>query len=149
MIEHVPYEAGLAMLRECFRVLKPGGVIRLSTPDLAFLVNLYRGPEDENNAQYIRHSTDTYIRAAPGYLPGFVINNFVRDWGHQFIYDQKTLRLSFAMAGFKDVRHCSVGESANEELNDLENTSRMPLGFLSLESLILEGTKPLGDGAAM
>ena len=41
MIEHVPYEGALSMLRECRRVLKPGGRARISTPDLRFLVGLY------------------------------------------------------------------------------------------------------------
>jgi len=42
IIEHVPYSAGASMLRECFRVLKPGGVLRISTPDLPFLVDWSR-----------------------------------------------------------------------------------------------------------
>src|SRR5262245_6313463 len=40
MIEHVSYLGGLSLLAEACRVLKPGGKIRISTPDLAFLVNL-------------------------------------------------------------------------------------------------------------
>ncbi|GGI82068.1 class I SAM-dependent methyltransferase [Legionella impletisoli] len=33
-IEHLPYEKGLEFLKECFRILKPNGVIRVVTPDL-------------------------------------------------------------------------------------------------------------------
>ena len=33
MIEHVEYEAAQVMLQECFRVLKPGGRVRIATPD--------------------------------------------------------------------------------------------------------------------
>ena len=36
MIEHKPYEVGSSSLKECYRVLKPRGVVRVSTPDLAF-----------------------------------------------------------------------------------------------------------------
>ena len=39
------------MLEECFRVLKPGGVLRVGTPDLAFLVNLYREDEKSGHAR--------------------------------------------------------------------------------------------------
>jgi SAM-dependent methyltransferase len=34
LIEHVSYAEGQVMLRECRRILKLGGVLRLSTPDL-------------------------------------------------------------------------------------------------------------------
>jgi SAM-dependent methyltransferase len=39
MIEHISYQHGLNMLAECRRVLQPSGKIRISTPDLNFLVN--------------------------------------------------------------------------------------------------------------
>ena len=41
MIEHIKYQDGLKMLNESFRVLKPSGKIRISTPDLQFLLDLY------------------------------------------------------------------------------------------------------------
>ena len=42
MIEHVTYQNGKRMILECYRVLKPGGLLRISTPDLSFLVDLYK-----------------------------------------------------------------------------------------------------------
>jgi predicted SAM-dependent methyltransferase len=40
MIEHVDHDGAVAMLRECYRVLKPGGTICMATPDLAVIVGL-------------------------------------------------------------------------------------------------------------
>src|SRR5262245_5010551 len=40
LIEHISWNDGAAMLRECHRVLKPGGIIRIATPDLAVLLDL-------------------------------------------------------------------------------------------------------------
>ena len=40
MIEHLKYSDGQNMLKESFRVLKPKGKIRISTPDLQFLIDL-------------------------------------------------------------------------------------------------------------
>jgi SAM-dependent methyltransferase len=34
VIEHLDYQDGLGMLRECHRVLAPGGKVRIATPDL-------------------------------------------------------------------------------------------------------------------
>ena len=58
MIEHITYNDAKRMISECFRILKPGGVIRISTPDLSFLVDLYKDNKSEVQTQFIRHSTD-------------------------------------------------------------------------------------------
>jgi len=81
MIEHVAYEKGQRMLRECFRILKVGGTIRISTPDLAFLIALYSDDKTELQCQYIRWSTNKFIGYAPKQEDTYVINNFVRDLG--------------------------------------------------------------------
>src|ERR1700728_316357 len=41
MIEHVPCPAGHSMLKKSWRVLKNGGKMRISTPNLVFLIALY------------------------------------------------------------------------------------------------------------
>jgi hypothetical protein len=65
----------------------------------------------------------------------------VRDWGHQFIYDEKTLRLSLERAGFTNIVRCDLNHSEIDSFKNLENESRLPAGFLKLETLTLEGTK--------
>lgn len=142
MIEHIPHSQGREMLSECFRVLRPGGRIRISTPDLAFLVDLYRKDKSALQGEYIRWSTDRYLPGAPDCSDTFVINNFVRDWGHRFIYDEKTLADSLTSAGFSRIVRCGLGESECDALRQLENEGRMPAGFLRLETLTLEATKP-------
>jgi hypothetical protein len=71
----------------------------------------------------------------------FVINNFVRAWGHQFIYDEGTLRASLEQAGFVDVSRRALQESDEPVFRRLENEARMPPAFLQLETLTLEGKK--------
>ena len=46
-IEHISYAQGQQMLKECFRILKDGGKIRISTPDLLFLISLYQSEKSE------------------------------------------------------------------------------------------------------
>ena len=41
LLEHFPKESAPVFLRECYRVLKPGGVIRIAVPDLETIVRLY------------------------------------------------------------------------------------------------------------
>ena len=142
MIEHLDYAHGFRMLGECYRILKPGGRLRISTPDLSFLIDLYRLEKSEIQRDYIKWATDTFIEAAPCYADTFVINNFVRDWGHTFIYDEKVLTYSLAKVGFQQIVKCHLNESEKDELKNLENDNRMPVEFLRLESIIYEATKP-------
>jgi SAM-dependent methyltransferase len=44
-LEHLARDAGRDLLRECCRVLKPGGVMRILVPDLKHLVERYRSGE--------------------------------------------------------------------------------------------------------
>jgi len=141
MIEHITFPQGMNMLAECYRILKPGGKLRISTPDLSFLIDLYKSEKSEIQKSYIKWSTDTFIKEAPCCEEVFVINNFVRDWGHHFIYDERLLRYSLERSGFAEITKCKLRESDHDELRNLENESRMPKGFLSLESLTLEATK--------
>ena len=141
VIEHFTYFTGLAMLRECHRILKNNGTIRISTPDLQFLMDLYRDDKSDLQTEYIKWSTDYFIKGAPHPEDTFVINNFVRAWGHLFIYDKKTLRSSLARAGFTDIVRCELNKSKHSVLCNIENEKRMPEGLLQLESFTLEGTK--------
>jgi hypothetical protein len=66
----------------------------------------------------------------------------MRQWGHTFIYDEATLAESMRAVGFVDVKPFKVLESDDPELQGLENVDRMEEGFLQLETMTLQGTKP-------
>ncbi|MCB1211796.1 MAG: methyltransferase domain-containing protein, partial [Verrucomicrobiales bacterium] len=142
MIEHLSWEQGAAMLKECFRIAKPGGVVRVATPNIHFLINLVAKPGDDLHQAYMKWSVDRHIPWAPGLDAVVVMNNFVRDWGHRFVYDEATLGEQLKLAGFSGVVRCTLNASDHDDLRDLENESRMPPGFLMLETLVMEATKP-------
>jgi predicted SAM-dependent methyltransferase len=135
LIEHVTYPEGLGFLRECRRVLQPGGVLRIATPNLQRIVGL------TDDHWYVADSAARHPNVA-GPLAGFVINNFMHDWGHQFVYDPQTLAHALTQAGFLDVAERPVGESPHAELADLERhwqvIGREANGF---ETFVMEATK--------
>jgi predicted SAM-dependent methyltransferase len=141
MIEHITYKQVEAMLGECFRVLKPGGVIRLVTPDFKFLVNLYQNDKNDINAQYIKWNSDLFIGKRAPHDAISVVNNYVRDWGHKYIYDEAALTGLLRHTGFNSVIREGIGRSNRAELTALEHAARMPAGFLELESQVLEAIK--------
>lgn len=141
-IEHIEYSEGVRLIQECFRVLKPSGKIRISTPDLNFLVELFAENKSELQKRYIEWAvlrSDSDLNNDT-----FVINNFFQSWGHKFIYDFKTLKEVLVRAGFMNIRKCRVGESDDKNLQDLEHHN-YEIGdeFNKLESLVVEATKPV------
>lgn len=46
LFEHLAYEQGIALMRECSRVLVPGGVLRIGVPDLDRYIASYLGRDD-------------------------------------------------------------------------------------------------------
>lgn len=141
MIEHVAFEDGLNMLEECHRILKPGGAVRIVTPSLGFLLRIMsadRGPLEEGYRQW---SVTAHVPEAPTATNAFFLNNFMRAWGHRFIYDRETLAMALTMAGFEQLMACELNRSIHPRLCGLENEQRMPPGYLALESMVLEGRK--------
>jgi len=142
LIEHLEYQDGVRLVQECHRVLKPEGRLRIATPDLRFLIELHAENKTELQQRYIRWAVDTFLPSMDGYMDTFVINNFFTDWGHKFIYDEKTLRRVFENAGFVDIARFEVGQSADESLRGIEWHGRK-IGdeFNALETMVLEGMK--------
>lgn len=138
MIEHVSYAHAEHILRECFRIMKAGGRIRVSTPDLKFLMELYCDDKSPLQEEYVRRTAE---EAGIKALDTHVINRFVREWGHLFIYDEKALRIALEEAGFAEIEWCALNESKAPALRNIENETRRPPGFLRLETLTLEGVK--------
>jgi len=106
-LEHLSLQEGLAFLRGCRRVLAPAGVIRLSTPNLDWVMRTHYRPEDWS-------SPDKAV------LDCLQTNRAFHGWGHQFLYNRQTLTLSLETAGFERVTFHRYGESERPELRGLE-----------------------------
>lgn len=143
MIEHMPFSEGVSMLRECYRVLKSGGAIRIATPDLEVLMNLYIHDEDPLNKKYITWITDNFLPQLSVYRASFVINNAFRNWGHQFLYDSNLLELAMFEAGFSNIRRCSPNKSDNANFDGIETHGNNVFGdhdMADFETMVYEAT---------
>jgi predicted SAM-dependent methyltransferase len=141
MIEHIDYASAGSMLRECHRVLLPGGVIRIVTPNLNSLVELLSQPRSGIRQEYYEFFSRYFLPDGHPPTDASVANAFVRSWGHQFIYDEPTLRQLLEGAGFADAVRRRLGESDHAALAGIEHESRYPPGLLDFESIALEATR--------
>jgi predicted SAM-dependent methyltransferase len=122
-IEHLSLEAGRQLLADCHRVLAPGGVVRVSTPDLAALARKYL-EGDVHEWDDMGWSPTT---------PCDLLNEGMRNWGHLYVYDEAKLSAELKAAGFASAYRCRWGESAQAPLRRLE--TRPDHGDLILEAL--------------
>jgi len=98
VIEHLSELNGLAMLRECLRIMKPGSVIRITTPDLDwFSRSLIDGAIDCDD-----------------------INKIFYDHQHRYLYTRNKLATAVASCGFVEIRQ-SFYREANSCYGYLDN----------------------------
>ena len=141
LIEHLSFAEGRGFCREVYRVLRPGGVVRFSTPDLRFLLRYY---EDSSEAarKYTEYHTREFLREKT-HSKALVISNFFYDFGHRVIYDWELLEGALLEAGFGEIERRQVGESPHSELRGIEQHGR-DYPFNEAESMVAEAVKPGG-----
>jgi predicted SAM-dependent methyltransferase len=124
-------------------VLRPGGRIRLATPDLKRLLALFTPHPSPAQTAYIDWATKLWIPDAPCLHPTLVLNNMMRNWGHQFVYTLDLLALQLQQAGFAAIETHPVGQSRDPALTGLEMHGRIvgeaPNAF---ETMVLEAIRP-------
>jgi len=125
-LEHIGYEDMRKNLREFYRMLKPGGVLRIVTPDGEIYMDIY-------------HKRKTGGKELMPYEEGYItpmarINGLFRNHGHKFIHDFDTLKTLLEEAGFKSVRKCSYRVGSDQRL-------LIDLEIRADESLYVEGIK--------
>jgi len=143
MIEHIPLKKGIFMLNQCYRIMKPAGKIRITTPNLQFLIDLSHSNLTQTQQEYIDWSIETFQLNKNANKKTVVINNFFHNWGHCFLYDFESLKNIMEMIGFKNVKGVESRKSDDKELNDLEIHGKkvIPEKFNLLESFSVEASK--------
>ena len=92
-LEHFPWKVVPRVLVEWRRVLRPGGILRLSVPDFDRIVEIYQ-----------EHGRD--IRPITSFLMGGQQNAF--DF-HQVVFNRRSLTALLEEAGLRDVREWTPG----------------------------------------
>ncbi len=137
-LEHLTLAEGLAFLRECRRVLRYDGTLRLSTPNLDWVwLTHYRPPSEMTSDQ----SLDACL----------ALNRAFHGWGHRFLYNRQMLTAALHAAGFARCEEHGYGESRFPELRGLERHPLDPAasGVPSVVIIEARGRRPPSDDLAV
>lgn len=138
-LEHITYSECVSVFRDFFRLLAPGGVVRVIVPDGGKYVELYsRAIKGEDVVfPYVGAAgkKDLEIDSEIQFTPMMAVNRIFRSYGHQFAYDADTLMSMLGHVGFVKARRVQFGEGANPNLI-IDSSYREP------QSLYIEAQKP-------
>jgi SAM-dependent methyltransferase len=150
--EHISEADGARMMAECFRVLRPGGTLRVATPDVSWIDGLEKPVLAPDQTRYVAWMSASLGRPAPDALAVVAAMHHgcgsEPGSGHQRLYSYDALRGMLERAGFTAVRRCVLGESVHEALRGVERHGGIVGNedMVRLETLIVEGDKPLSAG---
>jgi predicted SAM-dependent methyltransferase len=113
-IEHLTVEEGQKSVKDFMRVLKPGGVMRIATPDLRDAVELYLDPKWRDRPLITKFGLQ-FIQT-----PAELMNMSFSWWGHKWIYDYEELVRRLNEAGFTNIAKQKLRKSQHKDLRDLE-----------------------------
>lgn len=119
-IEHFEYYAALSLLREIHRVLVPGGLVRLTTPDGLKISYAYTTGKIDNRRfnAFFYEPLETYFEPALFERLGRKIYSTKY---HQWIYDVDSLSSILRSIGFRSVTERSVAAGDLPDLVKLES----------------------------
>jgi predicted SAM-dependent methyltransferase len=140
-LEHIPTDHVPHVLSECYRVLKTGGVLRLTIPDLGIyaskymegdrtffepIIQKYAGKMQKNRKKY-------WLVRTPG--GAFMSRVVYRFYHHHWMYDFETLKSCLEEVGFSKILKQSCRESLKPEVGAMDREDR------SFETLYVEAVK--------
>jgi len=133
-IEHLDFNAGLRFTREAFRVMKKGGVIHLSCPDL----ELYASHYIHRNRSFF---DDPRIRVVCTFKNAetcgeiFIAKAYDSGGAHRWFYDAESLIHILTQAGF--VQACRVSRLES----DIADIGKIELAEREIETVYVEARK--------
>lgn len=127
VIEHLSKEDAEKLLRECYRIMQRGGVLRLSTPDAGRYLRAYAG-----DGEFLRHPSFPQRVESPIDR----INIMMREGGqHLWVYDSDSMFRLLRRVGFSTVAEQQFGHSQHPRMQNIDLESR------AFESFYVEAVK--------
>lgn len=125
ILEHIQHIALRRTLWEWRRILKPGGILRLSVPDFDKIVHIYNSCSRDINS-----------------MLGPLMGGQSHDYNvHYSVFNLRYLADKLREAGFKEVRQWDPDRVSNHDFRDWANSDIVQNGIAFPVSLNLEAVK--------
>lgn len=105
-LEHLTLDEAIEFIRHAGNSLKPGGILRLSTPNLEWVLLTHYNVGEVEPAKIVSDTLKT--------------NRAFHGWGHKFLYTSGMLSYVLTEMDFQEVSFFSYGQSNTPELKNLE-----------------------------
>jgi ubiquinone/menaquinone biosynthesis C-methylase UbiE len=120
-LEHIPSDRGLEFLKECYRVLKKGGTMRLVVPDLFLFAEQYVESTkillSSSSLSDDRSYHDKFLET----IYGAYIKKKRYGRKHCYMYDLPTLVSLLKNIGFQDIKSFGYQEGDDDELSSYDS----------------------------
>lgn len=145
MLEHLNFKfESPQFLKECYRMLKPGGIIRITTPDFDLLLKAYLNKE---MSKFNKEQPDFYQdEDEEGKLSMLMFGavgpttSFDKYAGHFHIYTKNSIKKLLESCGFREIEfYNEIGKSKSDIM--VNECVDMGCSGDSAHSLIVEGVK--------
>lgn len=147
LFEHLKVEQQINMLSESYRILKKGGILRIATPNIDFLFDIFAKPTSSESKHYVDWAVKNipHLKSVKNLVVNdqehyvYVINNFFKAWGHQVIHNFDSLSKLALQCNFSQVRECAVGESEVTIFKNIEKHGTiLPERINLMETMVVE-----------
>lgn len=143
LFEHLSLVSAELFLKESYRTLKPGGVIRIVVPDIYKISKKYIQEYEAGNSEAadalmwaINMHREGQYGSRQGLFKKIILEMSGYPHQHKFMYDEVSLRKRLVEAGFRDILSLSYGISEYiPEIKEVEGATESYL------SIYLEGKK--------
>jgi predicted SAM-dependent methyltransferase len=129
----------LALLKECHRLLTPGGICRAVVPDLESIVNQYllaKRLDDPDAATRLMETILVHDKSRKRGVHGFY-HRLTAFHQHKWMYDTASLLRLFEAAGFDQVDRAECLVSRIGHIDEVEDPKRI----LDGQGIVVEGVK--------
>ncbi len=117
--EHLFKDDAENLLKLCYGALKPGGIIRISIPDLSYAISLYAiGRKSEMLNDYF------FVEGKGSYLAR-----------HKYMYDYQMIEEELQKANFSNIKRCEYKQGKVPDINILDVYPDVSL-FIEAEKII-------------
>ena len=145
-IEHLHKYQGINFLKECLRVMKPGGTVRTCWPPYDIIKRLTSN-EDLSTDEFVQHYYNFYVQKHKFAPPGnehrsmqeqVALGLLHQSGEHKYLWGKQELIDTLGGLGFVNVKECSYNKSSILDFNGIETPGRIRM----LHSVIVEACKP-------